>query len=202
MVLRQLLAAAAVVGLLTPRGSRGDDARYVQQGGTLYRETRSVVNRPVVETRMQETTQTAYREEVTTQMRPTCRTYWTPVTQYHCEAYLANRWNPLAIPYLAYRMVPQTHWECRAETVQTPVTCRRLVPFSQKVCHPVTVCRMVPEEVTTRVAVRGPTPTVASVAPQPAAPTRYEQIGGIAILDKDPPREGVSTAWRPSETLR
>ena len=96
MVLRQLLAAAAaLVFLCGPGLAGGDEVRYVEQNGVLYRQTQQVVQRPVVETRMVETTRTVYREELTTEMRETPRTYWTPVTEYRCESYIANRWNPL-----------------------------------------------------------------------------------------------------------
>ena len=94
-----------------------EDPRYVQKDGTLYRETRQVVQRPVVETRVEETTRTVYREELSTEMREEVRTYLTPVTEYRCEPYLANRWNPLATPYLSFRMVPRTCYQCRNETV-------------------------------------------------------------------------------------
>jgi hypothetical protein len=199
MVLRQLLGAAAGVLLfLGPSLAGGDEVRYVEQDGVLYRQTRRVVQRPVVETRMVDTARTVYREELTTEMRETARTWWTPVTEYRCESYIANRWNPLATPCVAFRMVPRTCWQCRTETVKVPVTCRRLVPVTETVRRPVTSCRMVPEEVTSRVVVRSPLPIATTVVAQPASPARYEAIGGVARLDRDPPRQGVSTAWRPA----
>lgn len=199
MVLRQLHVAAAVMVLLwAPNLAGGDEVRYIEQNGVLYRQTQRVVQRPVVETRTVETTRTVYREELTTEMRESARTYWTPVTEYRCESYIANRWNPFVTPCVAFRMVPRTCWQCRTETVKVPVTCRRLVPVTETVRRPVTSCRMVAENVTSRVAVRSPVPIATSVAVQPASLARYEQIGGVARLDKDPPRRGVSTAWRPA----
>ena len=206
MVCRRLLAATAVIWFLCPGRSPADETRYVRQAGTLYRETRQTVQRPVVETRIEESTRTVYREELSTELREEVRTYVDPVIEYRCEPYLVNRWNPLATPYLAYRMVPRTRWQCCSETVRTPVTCRRLVPVTETVRRPVTTCRMVSEERTTRVAVSVASPAAAPIAAmaarQPAATVRYEEIGGVARLDKDPPRQGIRAAWRPSGTLR
>jgi hypothetical protein len=199
---RQFLATAAMVLLAGARLAGGDEVRYVQEGGVLYRETHRVVQRPIVETQTQETTRTVYREQATTEMRDTVRTCWTPVTEYQCEAYVANRWNPLATPYLTYRMVPRTRWECRNETVKVPVTTRSLVPETQTVRKPVTVCRMEKRALIDRVAVGRPASSSQSVVSQPPAATVYQQIGGVARLDRDPPREGISTAWRPSATPR
>lgn len=192
---------AALTAVLLAHAAAADEVRFFQEGGTLYRETRRVVQRPVVETRTQQVTRTVYREEVTSETRDSVRTYYTPVTEYVCEPYVANRWNPFATPYVAYRMAPRTRWECRTETVKTPVTTRRLVPHTETVQQPVTTLRMATEEVVDRVAIGG-TPRMAARAAQPAAPVQYQDIGGVARLDKDPPRQGLSPAWRPATTLR
>jgi hypothetical protein len=200
---RLLLAVLAITGLVSAPSAGGDEVRYYDQDGVTYRETRRVVLRPVCEAQLRPSTQTVYREEQTSEVRETVRTWWSPVTEYRCEAYWAGRWNPLVEPYLAYRMVPQTHWESRTEVVRVPVTCRRLVPETRTVQVPVTTRRIVTEEVITRVAVNGggsATPPVLSPTPTLAEPV---QVGGLARLDrKDPPREGVSTAWRRSTTTR
>lgn len=199
MVLRTHFGAIAAVLFLGIGWACGDEVRYIEQGGTLYRETRRVVQRPVVETRIEETKRTVYREEVVTEMRETARTCWTPTTEYRCEPYVVNRWNPFATPAWAFRMVPRTRWDCRTETVKVPVTCRRLVPATETVRRPVTTCRMVAQEVVSRVAVRSPTALASSpLRPRPAPVFRDEQIGGVARLDKDPPRH----AWRQAATWR
>jgi hypothetical protein len=192
----QLLAATAVTCLLWTPPAGGDDVRYYEKDGVTYRETRQVVRRPVCETQFRPSTQTVYREEWTTELRSTQRTWWSPVTDYRCEAYWVGRWNPLVEPYLAYRSVPRTHWEQRTEVVQVPITCRRLVPETRSVQVPVATRRMVEEEVITRVAVGGTRPgTPAVLSPTPTV-SQSELVGGVARLDKDPPRQGVSTAWR------
>jgi hypothetical protein len=185
-----ILAATAVA----------DEVRYYEQNGVTYRETRTVRQRPVVETEYRETTQTVYREQRSTEIRETQRVAWCPVTEYRWESYWVGRWNPLVEPYLAWRLVPHTRWEPRNEVVQTPVTVARVVPETQTVRLPVTVSRTVPEEVVTRVAV-GASPPATSVLGGPVPrPVLGEPIGGVARLDKDPPRSGVSSAWRAATT--
>jgi len=201
MSVRQLLATTVFVSLAGAAWAVADEVRYYQQDGTTFRETRRVVQRPVSETHLQQSTRTVYRQERSTEIRKTTRTWWTPVTEYSCEWHWAGRWNPFVQPYLTTRMVPQTKWEQRVEETETPVACCRLVPESQTVQVPVTTRRMVSEEVISRVAVAGR--AAGQLQPVPQTPTlaRREQIGGVARLDdKDPPRHGVSTAWRAATT--
>lgn len=202
MLSRQLLAAAVVICLVGAPSAAADEVRYYEQDGTTYRETRRIVRRPICETQFRSSSRTIYREEQTSELRETLRTWWSPVTEYRCEAHWVGRWNPFADPYLAYRMVPRTHWEHRTEAVQVPVTCRRLVPETRSVQVPVTTRRMVTEEVITRVAVGGGRPATPPILSPTPTLSRPEQIGGVARLDKDPPRQGVSTAWRRSITTR
>jgi hypothetical protein len=200
---------AVLVVLCAAPWARGTEAvHYYAKDGVTYRETRRVVQRPVSETHAQQSTQTVYREENVTELRDTTRERWTPVTEYRWEAVWIGRWNPFVQPYLAYRYVPRTHWQRATETVKTPVVCRRLVPETRVVSVPVTTQRMVEEETITRVAVSGaaapqlpwtqPTST-ASLVPVPGD---SGPIGGVARLESDPPRQGVSTAWRASSSTR
>ena len=213
MVRSPILAATLVLSLNGWTSALGDEVRYYEKDGVTYRETRRVVQRPILETQTRESTRTVYREEYTTQMRESVRKRWTPVTEYRQEAYWVNRWNPFAQPYVAHRYVPRTRWEQSTETVKTPVTCRRLVPETQTVRVPVTTQRLVNEETITRVAVGGsPTRNVPWTAPSSTTPSSMARlvpvpkesgpIGGTARLESDPPRQGTNTAWRPSETRR
>jgi hypothetical protein len=198
MAIGRFVCAALGLVLLGTLSARAADVRYYQQNGVTYRETRRVVEERIPESRMVEREQTVYREQFTTEMRPSTRTYCAPVTEYRWEAYWVGRWNPLAQPYLAYRCVPRTHWEQRIETVDVPVNVRRLVPESRVVRQPVAGWRTAQREVVDRVAVgRSPVRTFAAPAPAPVLASR-PQIGGISRLDNDPPRLGVSTAWRAS----
>jgi len=202
MLSRQLLVAMVVMSVANLSLSVADEVRYYQENGVTYRQTKRTVLCPVTETRMQPTTQTVYRPQRSTELCDTVRTCWTPVTECRCEAQWVGRWNPFVEPYLVNRLVPRTHWQCRTEVVKVPVACCRLVPETRTVQVPVTTRRMVSEEVVTRVAVnRTPSEIHSALRPTPT-PARRVQIGGLARLDNDPPRHGVSTAWRASTESR
>ncbi len=206
----------ALLGAAVTRDAFANEVRYYEQNGVTYRETRQVVQRPVYQTEMQPATQTVYRQEQSTETRETTRTWWSPVTEHGCEAVWKGRWNPFIEPYLVYRPTTRTRWESRTETVQAPVSVTRWVPQTQATTRAVTVQRTVPEEIVSRVAIGNsgvPTltsPTLSSsgqygstgaLAPVPLpalTTTSMGNVGGVARLDSDPPRRGVTTAWRPS----
>jgi len=199
---RQFLLAAVVLSVAGSGRGIADQVRYYEQDGVTYRETRQVVKRPVTETRMEQTTRTVYRQEQSCELQQTTRTWFSPVTQWCYEPYLAGRWNPLVQPYFAYRYVPRTRWEQQTEVVEMPVTCCRTVPETRTVQVPVTRRRMVTEEVIRRVALGGGNSVALEPVPRASRPAAAgQQIGGLARLDgQDPPRHGISTAWRPSTT--
>jgi hypothetical protein len=200
---RIMAAIAVVVSLIAAAPSaRGDEVRYYQQDGVVYRETRRVVLHPVCETKYRQTTQTVYREERNCEFRDTVRTWWSPKTEYRCEARWEGTWNPFTDPCLVYRMVPQTCWEARTEVVQVPVTSCRMVPETRTVEVPVTTRRMVAEEVISRVAVGGNHSAARPILSSSPTPVEPIEIGGLARLDKDPPRQGVNPAWRQSVSPR
>ncbi len=202
MPVRQLSAATVLALLLGPGLAAAEEVRYYEKDGVTYRETRRIVQRPVTETEIRQSTQTVYRQQRSSELREQVRTWWSPVTEYRSETYLIGRWNPFVQPFLANHLVPRTRWEQRTEVIQVPVTTCRLVPEVRTVEVPVTVRRWVPEEVVTRMAVRGQSPgTLAPLLPSPTLTPR-EEIGGVARLDNDPPRRGVSTAWRASAVPR
>jgi len=204
---RQFFSGVLAVCCLGSTALGAEEVRYYEKDGVTYRETRCVVERPFVETRTEQTTQTVYREETVTELRDTVRQRWTPVTEYRWEAVWVGRWNPFVPPYLAYRYVPRTRWECSTETVKTPLVSRRLVPQTQTLQVPVTRQRMVQQEVITRVAVSG-SPAPQAPWTQPAATAQLAPIarnlsgpiGGVARLESAPPRQGTRTAWHNSGT--
>ncbi len=197
-----LLALMALLGAMaTATAVAAQEVRYVEENGVTYRETRRTGYRTICSTEMRPSERIVYREQCETQSREVTRTWWTPVTERRWEAQWVGRWNPFAQPYLAYRPVEHTRWEQRTETTQVPVTIRRLVPETQTVQVPVSVRRTVPEEVVTRVAVSSPGVPGPGQGPRPGL-ADGEPIGGVARLDSDPPRQGVSSAWRPSSPLR
>ncbi len=204
---RRLLAATLFALLLAAGSTPAEEVRYYEKNGVTWCETRRMVEERVPESRMEERAETVYREEFGTEMRPSTRTYWTPVTEYRWEAYWVGRWNLLAEPYLAYRYVPRTHWERRVEVVDVPVSVRRLVPETRTVRRPVAGFRTVRREVVNRVPVGGSRAladgTLIAGSTTPASPPAVAQrteIGGISQMDNDPPRYGTATAWRPSSS--
>ncbi|MBN2476591.1 MAG: hypothetical protein JXB62_18415 [Pirellulales bacterium] len=207
MLGRQISAAGATLTLclVVCCSTVGEEVRYYEKDGVTYRETRRVVQRPICETQMQTSTKTVYREDLVTEMRDSVRCWWTPVTEYHQETYLAGRWNPFVTPHFTTRLVPRTRWEQQTEVRQVPTTCRRLVPETRTVQAPVTVRRTVDEEVITRTVVNTPSRPSGGPSDLRSAPTlaRREPVGGVAQLESDPPRQGMSNAWRASSaTLR
>jgi hypothetical protein len=176
-----------------------DEVRYTtDENGVTYRETRRVIRRPTMETRIEERQQTVYAERQSTELHPSYRTIYTPVTEYRWEPYLANRWNPLAQPYWAYRFVPHTRWETRTEEHRVPVVRREWVPEQRSVQVPVVTHRVVDEEIISRVAVSGGAGGGDPFATSPGTSVvRRDTVGGVGRLENDPPRTG--TAWRPAD---
>lgn len=210
MLIRQILVVPVVTSVMLLSSTIADEVRYYQQNGITYQETRRTVERPVWETKMQETTRTVYKEEYYTETKDVNQVYWYLVTTYRPNTYWVGRWNPFVEPYQKTDWIPETCWQQQTQTVKMPVTCRRLVPQEQKVQTPVSMQKMVTEEVVSRVAVSGPayqTVQQPVAAPTPTFVTRYSgpvywygPIGGIARLNQDPPRYGVGTTWGASST--
>jgi hypothetical protein len=153
--------------------------REFVENGNRVRETRQTVQRPVSKTEWLEQQQTVYREQFNTQWQTNYRTYLTPVTEYRQELYLANRWNPLAMPYWTYRYVPITRWEARQEPYSVPIAERTLVPEQRTVHIPQTTTQMVTDEHISRVVI-GPAPGSSTISSSPpTAVARQETIGGV-----------------------
>jgi hypothetical protein len=210
MLIRQLIIIPALTSISLLSSLGADEVRYFELGGITYRETRRTVQRPVWETKMQQTTRTVYKEEYYTETKDVTQVYWCPVTTYRAETYWVGRWNPFVEPYLATEWIPETCWQQHTQVLKMPVTCRRLVPQTQTVQAPVNTQKYVSQEVVSRVAVSGPAPQVVPQAAPAATPTLVrrasgsigygEPIGGIARLNQDPPRYGVGAAWRASSS--
>jgi hypothetical protein len=215
MTIRKLLVAAPLMLLSCGLAAGADEVRYYEQDGVTYREARRIVRRPVAETRYEEHDRTVYRERLDVELRESVRNYTVPVTEYRWQSYWQGRFNPFVQPYLAQRLVPCTRWEARSEVVRIPVTRRELVPEISTVRVPVTTHRVVEEEVISRMAVSGSSSGDPFASPGSSLAGSRLGIGGIANLDKDPPRRGttsgggdrlvripggtsVSSEWRPA----
>jgi len=195
-----------------------DEVRYFEKDGITYRETKQVVRQPVTETRLESRENTVYREQLTTDMRETQRNYATPVTEYQWVPYMERGWNLFNPPHLTYRLVPQTRWETRTETVRFPVTRRDYVPEKRTVQVPVTTQRLAENVIISQIAVgarpaglspSGAAPVAANPDPfaKPLSPevARRDQVGGVSKLESDPPRASSSTTgssnsdWRAAD---
>jgi hypothetical protein len=151
--------------------------------GIRYRVTKQIIQRPVSKTEWDQQQQTVFRERYETQWHTNYRTYLTPVTEYRQELYLANRWNPLAMPYWTYRYVPVTRWESRHEPYSVPLAQRTLVPEQQTVHIPRTTTQMATEEQISKVAIGPSTSGGWTAAGSGTAVARKEAIGGVKKLD-------------------
>jgi hypothetical protein len=185
MIHRHFLSALVAVMALG-RLSLAQEVQTDPQTGVQYQITgRSVTQRPVSETRIEQRPYTVYTERLTTEYQPSYRSIYTPVTEYSWEPYMANRWNPFSQPTVAYKYVPHTRWDSRVEESQIPLTRHDFVPEQRVAQVPVTTQRMVSEEHITRMAMTG------NGSDPFASRTASTQIGGVANLQAgDPPKQG------------
>lgn len=211
--------AAWAMLLLASRAatSAADDVKYFEKDGVTYRETRQVVRRPVVETKLEARDCTVYRDKLTTEVQDVPRSYPVAITEYHWVPVVRRSWNPFSPPYVAYEMVPQTRWETRSDTVKATITRRQVVPEKVTQHVPVTTHRYVEDEIISRVAVGtrpaaaantaiAGTPAVTAPGMLPATPgatatgdssmANRTAVGGVMKLDTDPAK-GPSD-WRPA----
>ncbi len=177
--LRTLFTVATVLAIGAHLAS-AQTVTHETKDGITYRVTRSIVQRPVVQTELQDRQQTVYREVITAETHDTYRTYQTPVTEYQWVTKMHGRWNPFVQPYFTQSYVSVTRWQPRPEVVSVPVTRRLWVRETRTVQVPVTTLRMASEEITSRVALNGP------------------PVGGLAKLNNDPPR----TSWQAADSTR
>lgn len=183
-----------------------DSSLYTDpQTGIQYRKQVRTVERPLVETRMEEKVVTYARPEVVTELEPATRTYFTPVVRYDWQPRWHGLWNPFSAPTLAYHYVPQTQWEARTETYSRYKTSTRWIAENRTVQEPKMVTTMQREQVVDWVAVgrvnpqsvpassfpgnqapglvpgpaAGPSTQVASLRGMPAGPTTTPPTAGL-----------------------
>jgi hypothetical protein len=181
------LLALSGIAVMASSAVAQSGVRYYEKDGMTYRESRSVIQRPVTQTELQPRERVTYREQVSTSYEPRSRTVYTPVTTYQWQARWQDVLNPFKPATMAYQLVPQTQWQAHVQQVETPITRREMVPQREVVDVPVTTRRYVDEEVIRRTVVNPSQGT--SVA-------RREVIGGVSSLENDPPRDGAN--WRPA----
>lgn len=116
--------------------------------GIIYRKVIRTVERPVVETKVEQRQQTIYRPQTVTETTPQPRTVFSPVVEYCWEPRLHGRWNPFQKPTWAYHHVARTHWERRDEMVEQTNTRTEWVAENRTIEVPKQVVRMEREETT------------------------------------------------------
>jgi hypothetical protein len=192
------IAAVSLLVALLAGGSTADEVRYFDgEDGITYRETRQVVRHSLPETRMEQRESITYRPQYTSELKETQRSYMAPVTEYQWQPYMERTWNPFAAPTLTYRLVPQTHWEPRSETVRIPVTHCDVVPEKHVVQVPVTTLRIAEAENVTRVPVGVRATTNPAASPAGSKAARGTTVGGISKIENDPPKQ--SSNWHAAD---
>jgi hypothetical protein len=172
-------AFASFIALIFVATAAAQEVQTDPQTGQQYQITgRQIWKKPVSDTHIEERPYTVYTDRSTTEYHPTYQTVLTPVTEYQWEPYMAGRWNPFSSPHVEYKYVPHTRWDSRTEEVHIPVVKHDLVPEQRVMRVPVVTQRWVDEEHITRVPVSQGS-TMASTS----------QIGGVANLQNDPPRQ-------------
>jgi len=114
--------------------------------GIAYAPVHKTIQKPVQETRMVQRQETTYTPRTVTETRPTTRTTYYPTTRTILEPYIANRWNPFTRPSVAYRFVPQTHWQAQTDVVNQTSTRTEYVAETTTRQVPETVNKIVREE--------------------------------------------------------
>lgn len=190
--------------------------------GIVYRKEYKTVERPVVETRMEQKVVTVSTPQTVSELEPVSQTYFTPVVRYGLEPRWHGVWNPFVPDTLAYHYVPRTQWEARTETYNRVKTSTRWVAEQRVVNEPTRVVRMEKQQKEELVAVGVTTPSrapnisgtqVASLPPSAglttistgpvtyvAPPIRTEIRGGMAPTVLDPYSTRVNVVRIPAGT--
>ena len=189
-----------------PAGTtQGQAVQEVVRDGVRYQETRSVTQRQVPVTVMQNQQQTVYTQQLTTNTLNHQQLYCVPTTTYQWDSRLRGRWNPFITPYWTYNLRPVTTWSTQVANVQIPVNQVAWVPQTRTVQVPITTYRTAEQETVTRVAMgdsqsstglasaRPLSSPSATIAARPGTP-----LGGRQ-MENDPPRQ--ATGWQQPTTL-
>lgn len=112
------------------------------QTGIVYRQVSKMIERPIIETKMESKKETVYRPQTVTETKPETQTVYTPVVKYKWEPRLHGRWNPFQTPTVAYHHVPTSHWEARSQVVNKTNTRTQWVAENRTVEVPHQTVRM------------------------------------------------------------
>lgn len=151
--------------LSSPAVAQNDAGYYTDPAtGIVYRKVTKTIEKPVVETKMEQRQETVYRPQTVTETKPESRTIYSPVVQYQWEPKLHGRWNPFRQPTVAYHHVAKTHWEPRSEVIQRTNTRTEWVAEKRQIEVPQQFVRMERKQQVDFEA-------VGRVTPQPSGPT-------------------------------
>jgi hypothetical protein len=196
--------------------------------GIVYQSQTTTVERPVVETKLEQREQTVYRPQTVTETRPQHRTVYTPIVEYNWEPRMHGRWNPFTQPTIHYHHVGRTKWEARNERIDHVATRTEWVAEKRTVEVPTQVVRIQREQKTDYVPVGRVQPsgtpaggdsiaarlrplnsneTVSPISPAPqyASNGYYNSpqiaAGTVGRMTSDPPQRSVSQSGMPASNL-
>ena len=206
VVYRGFAFAAAATTLICTHANAQSGAGYFTDPNTgiVYQRVTKSIDRPVVETKVEQRDQTVYRPQTVTETKPESRTVYTPVVEYNWEPRLHGRWNPFRRPTVAYHHVGRTRWEARNEVVNRSNTRTEWVAEQRTVEVPQRIVRMQREqkvdyEPVGRVASpsSAPSSAIASRLRPLDANERVQPLGSTQITSRfTAPRIAASTVGR------
>lgn len=228
LMLLPLVLLGSVVGNPWCELAAAEDSNLITDPATgiVYRKQYKTVERPVVETRMEQKVVTVSTPQTVNELEPVSQTYFTPVVRYGLEPRWHGLWNPFAPDTLAYHYVPRTQWEARTETYNRVRSSTQWVAEQRVVNEPTRVVRMEKQQQAELVAVGVTTPTAApSIGPSTmrtqvatlpttaglttistgpvtyVAPIRTEIRGGMPATVLDPYSTRINVARSPGGTF-
>ena len=158
--------------------------REYEQDGIRYRETRSMVQRPIREVRYVDQQQTYYMQRYRTDLQQQPYTTLVPVTQYECVARLHDWWRIFREPYVAYHYEPYTTWQAQTQIVTVPVTRREVVPQTRTAKVAIPTLRFAAKEQVKTVALG----TTDSYTPPPQLASREAPTALLPPPSSAPPQ--------------
>lgn len=148
---RRMHLASALLGISTFTGLVATNPVAAEQTpgfftdpatGIVYRQVTRTIEKPVVETKMQQRQQTVYKPKTVTETRPATRRMYIPVTENRWVPKVENRWNPFVAPRVAYHHVPETRWQVKDEVISQTSTQVHWEPETQTISVPHQEMRM------------------------------------------------------------
>ncbi|WP_146520822.1 hypothetical protein [Stieleria varia] len=186
-----MASAFATSVIATSVAAQEPSAGFMQDPATgiTYAKTIQTIERPVVETVVENQEQLVYRPETVTEIKPEVQTVYAPVTEVKWRPYMEGRWNPFRQPTVAYRPVAETYWQRSNQVVNRTTSTTKFVPEKRTV----QVARQVPKMKREQVIAYQP---VGRVDPTPTRP----QITGIseAVAARLQPISAPSAVAAPS----